>query len=97
MIGGRFTVTEIAEAKALIALGADPASAAWRVVVTSGRDFHTVKTHGKWGNDMVSASDLRVVGFRVRKGVAQFDAKFDNGHEWVTADSAWRMTFERVL
>lgn len=39
---------------------------------------------------------LRVVDFRVRRGVPQFDVEMDGGHEWVTAQGRWKVTFTKV-
>ena len=94
MITGTFTVTTWAEVRALAKLGVDPAALGWRCeCIASGRGYTTVKHHR--GNSSVFGSHLPVVGVRMRKGVVQFDAQFDGGHEWVTADGAWSLRYER--
>ena len=92
MITGTFTVTTLDEVRALAKLGIDPAALGWTCTVVSSRQFRTVARHD---NDIVFSHNLPCIAFRVRKGIAQFDAQFDGGHEWVTADGGWSLRYER--
>lgn len=89
MITGNFSVTTVDEIKALAKLGVTGELTAY------ARHFFTVK---RYSNNIVTGGRLAPLhcrGFRVCKGVVQFDATVDGRQEWVTPYGTWEVTFER--
>lgn len=95
MITGKFSITTVAEAKALAKLGVLLAcSDDTEVTVYASSGFTTIKNYS---NNHVSASRLRVRDFRVSRGVPRFLARIDDkgSADWITPNGEWSMSFEQ--
>lgn len=94
MITGKFSITTVAEAKALAKLGVLLACSDDTEVTVYASGFTTVKNYS---NNHVSASRLRVREFRVARGVPRFLARIDDkgSADWITPNGEWSMCFER--